>query len=62
MNQTKGELNTLQISYKNLNKKFTQSISEKDTQIFQYQQSLVCKQIKKNYMLFCLFIFIFGSV
>jgi hypothetical protein len=43
LNQTKSELGTLQTNYKNLNRKLGQSISEKDAQIFQFQQSLACK-------------------
>ncbi len=46
------ELNNLQTSYKNLNKKFGQSIGEKEAQIQQFQQSLVCKLIIWFYFIF----------
>jgi len=43
MQSAKNELNGLQVNYKTLNKKFNQTVSEKDNQIYQLQQSVQCK-------------------
>jgi hypothetical protein len=42
LQQNKSEIQNLQTNYRTLNKKFSQTIFEKDAQISKLEQSIVC--------------------